>query len=570
MALAGCTRAVNEPANTIHYPIVMKIKGLDPIYADDLYAGMEVARAYESLLQYHYLKRPYQLMPSLAESMPELSRDHLIYTFHLKKGVLFQDDECFKATNGKGREMTADDVIYSFRRLADPKLTSTGWWTLDGKVGGLNEWHEAQTKAAKSDYTAPIEGLKALDPYTLQIKMVKASAQFLFNLAQQFTSIVPHEAVETYGAEFINHAVGTGPFRLKSYNPNSKIVWERNPTYRKELYPSEGMPGDKEKGLLDDAGKALPLADRIVDEIFEESQPMWLNFMAGRLAFSGIPKDNYAQAFDASKKLRPELVTKQLKEIHEPSLDVTHFSFNMADPLMGKNKLLRQALSTAYDESAYIETFYNGRAIPAEGPIPPGLAGYDPNFKNPYRQFNMQKAKELLAKAGFPNGEGLAPIEYLTISDSTSRQSTEYAEKAFSQLGVKLKVNTASWPEFTAAIKNKKGQLWAFAWAADYPDAENFLSLFYGPNASPGSNDANYSNPEFDKLYEQALKLTDSPARTELYKQMAKIVAEDCPWIFGVHRIVYYLYQPWLKNFAYNDLDLTRVKYYRVDTALKK
>jgi ABC-type transport system substrate-binding protein len=561
---------VTEPANTIHYPVGAKIKGLDPIYCDDTYSGMEVTRAYETLFQYHYLKRPYQIIPLLAEAMPEISKDRKTYTIHLKKGVLFQDDASFKATGGKGREMTAEDVIYSYKRLADAKLVSTGWWTLDGKIVGLNDWRDTQNKNQKTDYSAPVEGLKALGPYTLQIKLIKPSAQFLFNLAQPFTSVVPHEAVDMYGAQLINHAVGTGPFHLREYNPNAKIVWERNPTYRRELYPSEGMPGDKEKGLLDDAGKPLPLVDRVVDEIFEESQPLWLNFMAGKLEFSGIPKDNYLQAFDAKKNLRPELVQKGIQVIHEPQMEVTHLSFNMADPVVGKNKYLRQAMSLVYDEAAYIETFYNGRAIPAQGPIPPNLAGYDPDFKNPYREVNLQKAKELLAKAGYPNGEGLDPLEYVSVSDSTSRQSNEFEQQEFAQLGIKLKINTASWPEFTAAVKNKKGQLWSFSWLADYPDAENFLALFYGPNSSPGANDANYSNPEYDRLYEQALNLTDSPERTALYKKMVKIVVEDCPWIFGVHRITYYLYHPWLKNFAYNDLDLGKVKYFRVDPTLKK
>jgi len=547
-----------------------KIKGLDPAHADDLYSGTEVGRVYEGLLQYHYLKRPYVLIPNLAESMPEISADGKTLTFKLKKGVLFQDDASFKETGGKGRELTAEDFIYSFKRLADPKVASSGWWVFDEKIAGLNEWRDAASKAGTTDYAKPVEGLKAMDRYTLQLKLTKRSAQFLYSLAMSFTCAVPHEAVEHYGKEFLNHPVGTGPFRLEEYNPASKLVWVKNPTYRKELYPSEGEPSDKENGNLVDAGKPLPFSDKLVVQVFVEQQPQWLTFLSGKLDASSIPKDNFAQAITSGKELTPELKEKGIRLIIAPGLDITHDTFNMVDPLFGKNKFLRQAISLAINEEPIIELFYNGRAIPAQGPIPPGIEGYDPEFKNPYRQFNLAKAKELLAKAGFPDGKGLAPIEFATVASSTSRQMTEYFEKSLSAIGVKVKVNSYSWPEFQAAVRNKRAQMWGQAWSADYPDAENFLALFYGKNVSPGPNDSNYQNPEFDRLYEKALTLQDTPARTAIYKQMVKMLVEDAPWIFGVHRLGYGLVQPWLKNYKQHDFDHSKAKYYRVDPSLKK
>ena len=570
LGFSGCTSKLkNEPANTLHLAVEANIKGLDPVRADDEYSGVEVGRTYETILQYHYLKRPYTLIPNLAETMPEMSADGTVYTVHVKKGVLFQDDPCFKESAGKGREMTADDVVFSWKRLADPKIQSSGWWIFDGRIVGLNEWRVAGEKSGTPDYTQVIEGLKAIDRYTLQIKLVKRSALFLYAVAMPFTGIVPHEAVEHYGQEFLNHPVGTGPFKIEEFHPSSKLVWLKNPTYRKEYYPSEGEPGDKEAGLLDDAGKLLPLADKVVVQVIVETQPKWLNFLAGKIDLTSIPKDNFAQAIPSGKDLSPDLKAKGIKLLISPGLDVTHTSFNMTDPLVGKNKLLRQALSLAYSEEGFIDLFYNGRAIPAQGPIPPGIAGYDPAFKNPYRQFNVAKAKDYLAKAGFPEGKDLPPLEYLTMADTTSRQSTEYMEKAFSAIGVKLKVETYSWPEFQAAIKNKKGQLWSFAWSADYPDAENFLQLFYSKNASPGPNDANYSNPEYDRLYEHTLMLKDSPERTAIYQKMAKILVEDCPWIFGSHRLSYGLIQKWLHNYKAHDFEHSRGKYYRVDANQK-
>ena len=566
----GCTRSVNEPAKTVHRVAIAKIKGLDPVQSDDLYSIVESGMAYEGLLQYEQLKRPYQVTNNLAESLPNISADAKTYTFKLKKGVLFVDDASFKDTGGKGRELVADDVIYSYKRLADPALNSPGWWIFDGKIVGLNEWHDEMVKAGKTDYAKPVEGLKALDRYTIQILLKAPSYQFVYFLAMAFTGIVPREAVESYGVQFPNHAVGTGPYKLVEFNGNSRVIWDRNPTYRNELYPSEGEAGDKEKGLLADAGQPLPRNDRVVTTVMEEDQPRWLNFLAGKVDILQIPKDNFAQALVADKSLTPEMKAKGVQHDRFAELGIYHISFNMKDPLVGKNKLLRQALSLVMDSGPFIELFYGGNGIQAQGPIPPGLDGYDPAYKNPYRQTNVEKAKELLAKAGYPGGKGLPPLEYATRTDGTQRQMDEYFQKEFEKIGVQLKVDGYSWPEFQEAVKNGKGQIWYFAWGADYPDAENFLQLFYSKNVSPGPNDANYVNPAFDKLYEKALTLKPGPERTKVYQEMVAIVAEDCPWIWIFNRVDDYLATKWVKNFKYNDLSDNQAKYFGVDPGLKK
>jgi len=569
LGIGACTKKKSEAENAIHIAVSAKIKGLDPVMSDDMYSGDEVARVYEGLYQYHYLKRPYTLIPALAEAMPEISADGKTWTIKIKKGIVFQDDPAFKATGGKGRELTADDFVYSWKRLGDPKLASPGWWVFDGKIEGFNEWHDANAKAPTTDYNAAISGLHALDRYTIQLKLKNRSFQMMYALAMPFTVAVAREVVDNYGKEFLNHPVGTGPWKLGEYNPNSKIVYEKNPTYRTDTYPTEGDSQDQAAGLLADAGKKLPLADKIVISIIEEDQPRWLNFMAGELDYSGIPKDNFSQAIDTNGELKAELKAKGIVLTKSPSLDITHETFNMADPIVGKNKYLRQALSLAHNPGPFINLFYNGTALPAQGPIPPGLAGYDPDFKNPYVQFNVEKAKEYLAKAGFPGGKGLGPIEYVTQTSSTTRQMNEYLQKEFAAIGVELKINAYSWPEFQQAVKNKKGQMWGMAWGADYPDAEDFLQLFITKNGTPGPNDANYSNPEVDQLYEKSLMLQDGPERTAIYKQMVKIIVEDAPWVFGVHRLSYTVVNPWFKNYRYQEFTAGMSKYWRVDPALK-
>ncbi len=568
---SGCSKKNElDQTNTFYTSSIAKIKGLDPAFADDLYSGIETTRIYEGLMQYEYLKRPYTLKPALAEAMPTLSKDGKTYTFKLKKGIVFQDDKAFKASNGKGRELVAEDFAYSFKRLADPKLNSPMWWLFDGKIEGLNEWRDAAQKAGKPDYSAKVSGLKVVDATTLEIKLKTRSYQFIYSLAMPATSAVAHEVVEEYGPEFLNHPVGTGAFKLAEYNPSSQIVYVRNPSFREDFYPTEGEASDTAEGLLADAGKKVPFVDKIVMTVHTESQPQWLNFMQGKLDAAPIPKDNFAQAITASKELTPELKSKGIHLVKEPSLDITHTSFNMTDPLVGKNKLLRQAISMVVNVPEEIELFYNGRAVSAQGPIPPGLAGYDESLKNPYKEFNIEKAKELLKKAGYPDGKGLPPLEYLSLADSTARQMTEYFQKSLTAIGIQLKVQTFSWPEFQQSLKNKKGQMWSFAWGADYPDAENFLQLFYSKNFSPGPNDSNFSSPEFDKLYEKSLTLNDSAERTAIYKKMAAIVIEETPWVFGVHRVTYGLSHPWLKNYKPHEFLHGMSKYYKIDTSLRK
>jgi oligopeptide transport system substrate-binding protein len=237
----------------------------------------------------------------------------------------------------------------------------------------------------------------------------------------------------------------------------------------------------------------------------------------------------------------------------------------MKDPVLGKNKKLRQAMSMAFDTETLISQFYNGRAIVAHSPIPPDIDGYEESFRNTYKTFDLQKARALMKEAGFENGEGLPTFDYDTLSTTTSRQMAESFQQQMGQLGIKLNIRTNTWPQFQERIKNGTVQIYGVAWGADYPDAQNFLQLFYSKNVSPGPNGANYQNPAFDKLYEAALKLPPGPARTKLYHQMRDIVVEDTPWILATHRLGYYLHHGWLKNFKPQSIIGDQFQYLRID-----
>lgn len=560
--LAGCTKSGDENDTTINISVQANVKGLDPIHVSDSYTHEVASQIYETLYHYHYLKRPLVLEPALAETMPEVSKDGLTFTFKIKKGIKFQDDVCFKSNGGKGRELVAEDFIYAWRRLADPAKVSDGFWIFDGKIKGLNEWRDKLGKK-EADYNSPIEGLTATDANTLVVKLNEPYYQLLYVLAMPYTAPVPKECVEHYGEEFLNHPVGTGPYKLESWTRNSKIILVKNPNFRGENYPTEGAPGDKEAGLLEDAGKPLPFAEKVVFSEIIEDQPRWLNFLKGNIDYSGIPKDNFDSAIKDGK-LNADFEKKAVKLQITDEPDVTYTAFNMEDPVVGKSKYFRQAVSLATDSATLISRYYNGRAKPAQSMIPPTVDGYDPNYKNPYREFNVEKAKELLKKAGFEEGK-IPTITYDTISGATSRQFAEFFQQQMAAIGIKVELKISTWPEFSKRIKEKKAQIWGIAWVGDYPDAQNFMQLFYGANVSPGPNGSNYKNKRFDELYNKSMKLAPGAERTKIYHEMRDIAVEDSPWVFGVHRLGYRVYHSWLKNFKRDPMVADFVKYLRVD-----
>ena len=561
---SGCTKKVDDKDTTLNVVLRANVKGLDPMRANDLYSNTVIQNIFEGLLEYHYLKRPYTLQPALAEAMPTITDNGLTYTFKIRKGVKFQDNAAF--ADGKGRELTAEDFIYSWKRLADPANASEGFWIFDGKIKGLNEWAEA-IKAKKGDFNSPVEGLQAPDKHTLVIKLTQPYYQLQYVLAMSYAVAVPKEAVEKYGAEFLNNPVGTGPFMLEKASDwvrNSKLTLKRNSNWRGQNYPSDGEASDQTEGLLADAGKALPFADKLTFSEVVEDQPRWQNYMKGNFEFVEIPNDNFPTAIK-DDKVAPDIAAKGMGLAVGTAVEVVYNAFNMKDPVLGKNKDLRRAFTLALDNATRIQRFYNGRAVAAQGPLPPGLDGYDVGFKNPWVQFSIEKSKEHLAKAGFPEGKGLPEFTFETLSDSKSRQIVEFEVQQWAKVGIKVKISANTWPQFQEKIKNGQAQLFGLAWGADYPDAQNFLQLFYSKNVSPGPNDSHYQNPAFDKLYEESLKLPPGDARTELYKKMRDILVEDSPWMFSLHRLNYRLVQGWLKNFKYSEMSNDIYKYLRVD-----
>ena len=563
----GCTKEKKFDEREINLISPEKISGFDPINASDRYSGNEAGKVYEGLFEFHPLKRPYELMPNLAESMPTVSADGLTYTMKLRKGVLFHDSPAFK--DGIGREMKADDVIYSIKRLADPKLHAKGWWLLDDRLAGLNEWREKYAALEKTNYDEAVEGLKKIDDYTIQMKLKRPFPQFLYALAMPYTFVVAKEAVDHFGKEFLNYPVGTGPFILPKFEQTSMITYVRNPKFRDKFYPSEGEEGDDKLGLLADAGKKIPLVDKINVHIIVESQPKWLSLMTGKADLLEVKDVNIPQSIDDKKQIRAEHKEKGIRLVMEPMLDVTYFAFNHEDPIL-KNRKLRQAMNLAFDRAGYNKLFLENTGFEAQGPVPPGLAGQKKEFKNPFVKYDIEQAKKLLAEAGYPEGKGLPAIVVQTRSDTISRQQVEFFEKSMAKIGINIDVGANTWPELVNKVTKKQHQMYTMAWGADYPDAENFLGLLYCPNQSPGSNGANYCNDEFDAIYKKATIMQDSPERTSQYEKLNEMVALDAPWVFGFHRTEIFLAHAWLKNFKHMEFNHSQFQYLNVDLEVKK
>lgn len=567
--LNACGTA-QDPGNVYRGALVSNLKTFDPAQASDAYSIQSQYQIYEGLYEYKYLARPYDVQPALAAAAPRISADGLTYTIPVRTDIEFQDDEAFP--DGKGRKVTAHDFVFSIKRLADVRTQTYGWWVFDDKIVGLNDFRAATESLpplpeapVPALYDRHVEGLYAPDDSTVVIRLTRPYPYFKYILAMPYAFVIAHEVLVHYGEEFLNHPVGTGPFMLHEWRRGLRLTFVRNPKYRHGFYPTEGSAADSAAGLLADAGEPLPFVDRVELGIFNETQPMWLNFLRGNLDRSSIPKDNYAQAVTPERGLRGEFEERGIRLHRMADLDVVYICLNMKDPVIGANRKLRQALQLGYDVETVVSRFYNGRGVRAHGIIPPGLFGHEEDYVSPFGVYDVERARALLAEAGYPEGKGLPELVYLTVANTEARQRGEHFAQNMAELGVRVRVESATWPEYLERIRTSNFQMAGASWMADYPDPENFLQLLYGPNAPPGANNASYDNREYNALYERVAVMTDGPERLRLIRRMRDIISEDRPWIIVAHRITELLAYDHVKNLKPSSAIDAPVKYYRID-----
>ena len=537
-----------------------RVNSMDPANADAVSASRAVSLAYETLLEYDYAARPYRLIPGVATALPEISSNGQVYVFHLDPDAHFVPDPCFgSGASGQPRDraITAQDFVYALQRLTDRKVASSGAWLVLDNIRGMRAFAERSAGREPTDYDRAIEGLRALDSQTLRVELTRPFPQFAWLLAMSYTVAVPREAVEKYGSGFGEHPVGSGPYCLVSWRRNHEMIFERNAAWRGWRRGPAAVTPEGEAPF-----------DRIVYRIIDDPATRWLAFLAGELDFQGdIARDNWDAVADDQAQLRPALAQQGLHLTGMPTMEVAYIGFNMEDPVLGPNKKLRQALNCAFDSSAW-ETFLNDRAVRADGAVPPGAAGY---AREPFAYaFDLAHARQLLAAAGYPDGRdpttGRRLALTLDIGQTTqeARESTELLAAFLERVGIELQPQFQIFPAFLRKVSKKETQMFRLGWVGDYPDAENFLQLFYGGNISPGPNHSNYVNPAFDRLYEQSCATPDEPARLKLYRQMQSIVREDCPWLFMHFPRAYSLHPDRLHNYRPHDFPYGMEKYLRI------
>ena len=569
---SGCDQATDQAVEKVAY-LSMRTAGpntLDPVQGSSVYDNRGCTMVYQTLLQYRYLKRPLELAPLLLSEMPTVSQDGKVYRFKIKKNVFFHDDPCFP--DGKGRELVAADFFYSLKRLADSSNLPKSWWLLKDTIVGFDKYRKEQNKARKAggkfDYDVPVEGMKIIDDHELEVRLKQPFYRFLYTLAMFQTAIVPREAVDHYGKKFSRHPVGTGPFLFHRWDTDIQLIYLKNPNYWQEFYPedpglgedgSEPYPGyfeDKELGFYEDAGRRVPLLDRVELKCYVQSQPKWLKFRNRELDYTHVPAENFGEAYiKRTARIRQSFIDEGIRAHAEPLLDLIYFGFNMEDDDFGgyddKHKWLRQAISLALDWEERNEAFYNDLNVIYDGPIPPRLEGHPKNhaLASAYRGPDLPRARRLMKQAGYPGGKGLPKLVFYISRGEKNAEQAEMTKRQLAKIGVRLDVRLVDFATLNDALRSKRAPFFSLAWGSDYPDAENNLQLFYGPYKSPSSNNFNYDRPEYNALYERVRVMSPSPERTKLYEQMRDMVVEDAPMIGSMARTRYYLIQERLRNF---------------------
>jgi ABC-type transport system substrate-binding protein len=535
--------------------------GFDPVKVSDYYSGTVIESIFEPLLTYDYLARPAKLVPNVAVELPTVSDSGKTYTIRIKKGIYFAADPAF---NGTPRELIAEDYAYSFKRFLDPKNRSPYAFLFDGKIIGLGELAANAQKTGNFDYAAKIAGLEVLDRYTLRIRLKETDFSFSHVLAFPLTGAVAREVIDAYGDDSNSHPVGTGPYVLKKYTRSAKIVLGANPAYRGAVW--DFKPGDDPLDAQIVAlmkGKKLPRIRSVEISIMEETQSRWLAFERGETDIEYQLWDVAPKFMTADGKLKPDFVRRGIRLNRTIDPEIVYLHFNMQEQIGGQPNpvggfslekiALRRAIAMAYKIDDQINVIRKGQAIRAEFPIPPGIAGHDPAYRNSIR-YEPRTANALLDRFGYkkgadgyrnlPDGKPLT-VRYSSMPTERDRQFDELVKRSLDSIAVRVEIHKDRFPELIKLQKQCRLMMHNSAWIADYPDGDNFMQLLYGPNTGQ-SNNACYRSPEYDRLYEQSKTIPDSPERNRLYREMARLIEAHTVWLLEDSRYRNVLLQPYV------------------------
>ncbi len=557
--------------------------GFDPARLSDRYSATICAHIFEALYGYDPLAMPVKPMPLTAAAMPEVSNDFRTWTVKLRAGIFFADDPAFK---GRPRELVAQDYVYAYKRVYDPATASPGFSSLsDEGIVGLEALRERALKdKTRFDYDTEVEGLRALDRYTIQFKLAAPRPRFLATLSNSASyGAVAREVVEAYGDDIPAHPVGTGPYRLKQWRRSSLIVLEPNPGFREMLYDAQPAADDAvgQAWLAKYKGRKLPLNDGVEVAIIEEGQSRWLAFLSGQLDFVRVPPEfaNYAAP---TGTLAPNLARQGIRSRKYVNADTTMSWFNMEDPLVGgytpEKVALRRAIQLAYDIDREIRIVRRGQALAAQAAMPPGTFGYDAAFRSENGSHDPARAKALLDLYGYvdrdgdgwreqPDGRPLL-LEMATQQSAIERQFDEIWQKSLAAVGLRVKFITAQWPENLRAARAGKLMMWSLGNTATEPDAQGALEYFYGPSIGQG-NLSRFKLEAFDRIYERMLALPDGPERAALFLEASKLGVAYMPYRIHVHRVYTDLAQPWIDGYRQPLFRNQAWQWVEVDAALR-
>jgi ABC-type transport system substrate-binding protein len=565
-ALAAVMLALAVPGWTaepkvLRYAFPAAETGFDPPRVNDLYSRIVNSHLFDAPYKFDYLARPFKVKPNTAEAMPEVSADFRTWTFRIRPGIYFADDPVFK---GRKRELVAADYVYAWKRPYDPALKSPSYSNFNEEgVLGVDELRQQALKTGKPfDYDREVEGVRALDRYTVQFKLAKPRPRFIYTIADHSPyGAVAREVVEAYGDTILEHPVGTGPFRLASWRRGSKIVLERNPNFRELFFDAEPN-GDDEAGQAIAQrlkGRRLPMIDRVEIAIIEEGQPRWLSFLNREFDLLWpVPSDVMPVAAPGNK-LAPHLAKRGIEMQRIVNPDITLIYFNMEDPVVGgytpDKVALRRALALAYDVGAEITKVRRGQGVPAQSVVIPHTSGYDPEYKSEGSDYSVARAKALLDMFGYvdrdgdgwrdlPDGRPLI-LQSATLPDSIYREFDKVMKKCMDDINVRVSFKPALFPEQLKAARAGQLMSWSLGNSASTPDFQEGLQLLYGP-AAGGQNLPRFKLKQFDELYERMQVLPDGPERLAALRQAQALVTAYAPHKYNVHRIVTDLTQPWL------------------------
>jgi ABC-type transport system substrate-binding protein len=551
-ARSNVLRVLSEGAET----------GFDPAQVSDLYSNRVTAHIFEALLGYDPIAVPLRAVPLTAEAMPEVSADFKTWTVRLRRGILFADDPVFK---GRPRELVAADYVYAFKRICDPATKSPYYSSLneDGIVGLDALRQRAVREKGPFDYRAEVEGLRALDRYTVQFKLAAPRPRFATTLAASFLVGTAREVVEAYGADLMAHPVGTGPYRLKSWRRTSLIELEKNPSFRDVRYQSEPAAEDGEGQAWAKRfnGRRLPLNDGVEIAVVEENQPRWLSFLIGQADFARVPPE-LANIAAPNGRIAPNLARQRITLQRYVNCDTALSYFNMEDPVVGgytaDKVALRRALNLSYDIGKEIRIIRRGNAIAAQAPMSPHTFGYDAAFRTDNSGHDVARAKALLDMYGYldrdgdgwreqPDGSPLL-LTMATEPQQIYREYNENWQKSATSIGVRMRFETAQWPEHYKAARAGKLQMWFLGGTASVPDAQGDLEQMYSESVGQ-ANLARFIRPEFDAIYRHMLELPDNAERAALFKKASEIVVAYMPYRIHVHRIYNDFSRPWIQGY---------------------